>query len=363
MKKVIGIYTYYHGMNEPYWDENSDNMGGSETWTIRIAEEFQKKGFHVIVFGNPQVWHFSVGGVEYVPKQLLSLRCQYQHFDYFISSRTAVELNKDISCDNFYIMSHEAIINGAKTYYDLKPNLFKKIACLSEWHKDCLLSQYGGLTSDRLFLTFNGVDTELYADSDNDNKKNLMVWSSCKERGLRYFVNAIFPCIKRMVPDFELAICAYNNDIDETFSFYPGIKVYGKLSKKELAELQKQAKIWIYPNYGIDEETGFCCHETFCISAIENGFAKNAIICSNATGLDTTLNGYSGFIGTDLDLSFDKTNRETRNELKNRIIEQAINVLYDDNYRIKLANESYEICKKYTWENAANNLLKNMNAI
>ena len=90
MKKVIGIYTYYHGMNEPYWDENSDNMGGSETWTIRIAEEFQKKGFHVIVFGNPQVWHFSAGGVEYVPKQLFGLRCQYQHFDYFISSRTAI---------------------------------------------------------------------------------------------------------------------------------------------------------------------------------------------------------------------------------------------------------------------------------
>lgn len=360
MKKVIGIYTYYHGINEPYWDENSNNMGGSETWTIQMANEFQKMGFHVIVFGNPQNWHFSSLGVEYVPRFSLNSRCEYQRFDYFISSRTAVELTPKINCDNIYIMSHEAIINGANTYYDLKPDIFKKIACLSEWHKNCLLSQYSGLTPDRLFLTFNGVDNSLYENVDLDEKRNLIVWSSCKERGLRYFVNAVFPCIKRMVPDLELAICAYNNDIDESYKILPDITVYGKLSKTELADLQKQAKAWVYLNYGDDEETGFRAHETFCISAIENGFAKNAIICSNATGLDTTLSGYSGLIGTDMDLSFENVSRELRNELKNRIIEQALNVFLDDDYRKRLAEESYEICRKYTWENAALSFLENI---
>ena len=48
MKKVIGIYTYYHGINEPFWDEYSENLGGSETWTIEIAKEFQKKGFIIL---------------------------------------------------------------------------------------------------------------------------------------------------------------------------------------------------------------------------------------------------------------------------------------------------------------------------
>lgn len=358
MKKVIGIYAYYHGMNEPYWDENSNNMGGAETWAIQISNEFQKKGFHVIVFGNPQAWHFSSLGVEYVPRGFFNMRCGYQHFDYFISSRTAAELNSNINCDNIYIMSHEAIINGANTLCDLKPNLFKKIACLSEWHRNSLIEQYHGLTYDSTFITFNGVDESLYEGVNVDEKRNLIVWSSCKERGLRYFVNAIFPCIKRMVPDIELAICAYNNDIDDSYKTLPGITVYGKLSKPELANLQKQAKAWVYLNYGDDEETGYRAHETFCISAIENGFAKNAIICSNATGLDTILNGYSGLVGTDLDLSFEKVNRETRNELKNRIVEQAINVFYNDEYRKKLAKESYEICKKYTWENSVNTFLK-----
>lgn len=362
MKQVIGIYTYYLG-TEPFWDASSNNLGGSETWTIRIADELQGMGYHVIIFGNPSHWHFSQTGVEYVPRWYFEKRCEYQHFDYFISSRVASELSSAIDCDNIFIMSHEAAINMARNYQDLKPNLFKKIMCLSEWHKNALISQYLGLDDNRFALTFNGVDEALYADSDVGQKKNMMVWSSCKERGLKYFIDAIYPCVKRMIPDFELVICAYNNDVPERYKTLPGISIVGKLSKPELAELQKRSKIWVYLNYGDDEETGFRAHETFCISAIENGFAKNAIICSNATGLATTLSGYSGFIGTDMDLSFENVTRERRNELKDEIVEQTIRVLMDDDYRRRLAEESYEICKRYTWKNAALNVLENMGAI
>ena len=360
MKKVIGIYTFYLGQNEPFWESDSNNLGGSETWTINIAEEFQKMGYHTIVFGNPHCWHFSPSGVEYVPRGLFYERCQYQHFDYFISSRVAYELSSEINCENIFIMSHEAVINLASTFDDLKPNLFKKMFCLSEWHKNALISQYNGLTEDRLSLTFNGVNTGLYDGVESVSKRNMMVWSSCKERGLKYFIDAVFPCIKRMVPDFELVICAYNNDVPESYATLPGITILGKLTKQELADLQKQSKIWVYLNYGDDEETGFRAHETFCISAIENGFAKNAIVCSNATGLATTLSGYSGFVGEDMDLSFDNVTLEKRNSLKDEIVERAIKVLTDDEYRQQLANESFEICKKYTWENAAKGLIEIM---
>jgi glycosyltransferase involved in cell wall biosynthesis len=252
------------------------------------------------------------------------------------------------------------VINLARTYEDLKPNLFRKIFCLSEWHRDALISQYSGLTEDRMSLTFNGVNTELYEDVYTVPKRNMMVWSSCKERGLKYFIDAVYPCVKRMVPDFELVVCAYNNDVPASYATLPGITIVGRLSKKDLADLQKQAKVWMYLNYGDDEETGYRAHETFCISAVENGLAKNALICSNATGLATTLKGYSGLIGTDMDLSFDNVTLEKRHDLKNEIAEQAIKVLNDDDYREQLANEAYEICKKYTWENAAKSLLEVM---
>lgn len=361
MKKVIGIYTYYHGINEPFWDEYSENLGGSETWTIEIAKEFQKKGYHTIVFGHPQFWHFAPSGVEYVPREIFKARCEYQHFDYFISSRTAEELNAEIVCPNIYIMSHEAIINKANNYIDLKPNLFRKIGYLSEWHKDILKAQYDGLSENDFFKTFNGIDPLLYANVDENKKRNLMVWSSCKERGLKYFINAIFPCIKRFIPDFELAICSYNNNIPGEYKIMEGITILGKQTKQELADLQKQAKIWVYLNYGIDEETYFRCHETFCLTAVENAFAKNALICSNATGLASTLEGYSGYIGTNLDLSYFNMTREVRNLLKDEAIDKAITLLTNEEERLDLANEAFNICKKYTWENAADEWIEMFN--
>ena len=361
MKKVIGIYVYYLGSNEPHWDETSSNLGGSETWAIKISEEFQKAGYHVIVFGNPNIWHFSDCGVEYVPKEYLEFRCEYQHFDYFISSRTAAELSPKISCDNFYIMSHEARINLANSYSDLKMNLVKRIGYLSEWHKQSLMWQYNGLSDSDFVKCSNGVDINLYDDVDITKKRNMMVWSSCKERGLKYFIDAIFPCVKRMVPDFELVICAYNNDIPESYKTLDGITILGKLDKIQLSNLQKEAKIWAYLNYGDDEDTGYRCHETFCISAVENALAKNAIVCSNATGLETTLSGYSGFIGTGIDLSFENVTLEKINDLKDLAIKSMIDILYDDELRNSLAEEAYDICRKYTWENAAKEWISEFN--
>lgn len=366
MKKVIGIYTFYLGNGEPVWDEGSNNLGGSETWTIRVAEEFAKLGYHVIVFGNPTCWHFvpyGDGTVEYTYRDYFKERCQYQHFDYFISSRVAEELSPDIQCENIYIMSHEARINGAGTYQDLKPNLFKKIICLSDWHADMLVRDYPGLERSRISLSFNGVDRELYLPEKTPQKRNMMVWSSCKERGLKYFIDAVFPCVKRMVPDFELVVCSYNNDVPESYATLPGIRIVGRLSKQELANLQLEAKIWAYLNYGIDEETGYPAHETFCITAVENGMAGNALICSNASGLDTTLRGYSGLVGTDLDLSFNNMNAETRNQLKNEIVAKIVHLLYEDESGEecqRLGTEAKEICSKYVWRDAAKSILRIM---
>ena len=361
MKKVIGIYIYKLNNNEPFWDECSENLGGSETWAIEISKEFQKKGYHTIVFGNPSFWHFAASGVEYVPREFLKTRCDYQHFDYFISSRTTEELDSSINCPNIYIMAHEAVLYNAFNYYDLKPNLFKKIGSISKWQQDVLKWEYEGLSDKDFFKTFNGVNTSLYDDADEYKKRNLMVWSTCRERGLKYFIDTIFPCIKHFVPDFKLVVCSYNNDIPDYYKSIQGVTVLGKQTKEELANLQKQAKIWVYLNYGIDEETNFKCYESFCITAVENALAKNALICSNATGLASTLEGYSGFIGEGLDLSYFNVSKENRDILKNKAIDKAVTLLTNEEERIKLVNESYNICKKYTWENAADSWIKVFN--
>ena len=82
---------------------------------------------------------------------------------------------------------------------------------------------------------------------------------------------------------------------------------------------------------------------------------------SNATGLASTLEGYSGYIGTNLDLSYFNMTREVRNLLKDEAIDKAITLLTNEEERLDLANEAFNICKKYTWENAADEWIEMFN--
>ena len=53
--------------------------------------------------------------------------------------------------------------------------------------------------------------------------------------------------------------------------------------------------------------------------------------------------------------------REDRNLLKDEAIDKAITLLTNEEERIDLANEAFNICKKYTWENAADEWIEMFN--
>lgn len=365
MKKTIGIYCGdFTPSKSKYWDSNyvrENGCGGSETWAVELATAFQRLGFHVMVFGNPKVWHFDSDGVEYIPYWLFESRCEYQHFDYFISSRRAEEITPYLECHNIYLMSHEiGIFNGYwgnfESFEGLKMDKVKKIGVLSEWHRDATKKLYPKLTDDQLFITSNGVNQELYSNIDFEKKKNMMVWSSCLCRGLVFFSKYVFPKIKAAVPDFEVKICSYDTDIYKEIPNGEGLDFIGTLTKPELAELQKQAKIWILPNYGRDD-FGRELHESFCITAVENGLAKNAIVCFNKDGLTTTLKGYSGIIDIDFFNEYDYTDEELAN-IGGIMADKVIEILNNDDLRRFLAQMAYDTVKKFTWEYAALTWLK-----
>jgi len=367
MKKVVGIYcgdfTYRNGENWDSYVIHSQGAGGSETWAVEIASAFQKKGFHVIVFGNPDFWKFDDEGVEYVPYYLFESRCQYQHFDYFISSRRVDEITPYLECPNIYLMSHEIGIfsrywGNFVDFSGLKMDKVKKIGVLSEWHKNATKSLYPELTDEQLLLTFNGIDQNLYKNIDRGSKRNMMVWSTCLNRGITFFGKRVLPKIIKAIPDFELNICSYNTDIKGILPEGNNVHFLGTLNKPDLAELQKQAKIWILPNYGLND-FGQPLHESFCLTAVENAMAENAIVCLNKDGLTTTLGGYSGILNADF---FDETSPNlTEGDYEgvaNLIAEQAILILSNNSYRISLSKEAKDICKKYTWENSAKTWMK-----
>lgn len=367
MKKVIGIYcgnfTYSKGENWDSYVIRTQGAGGSETWAVEIAAAFQKMGFHVIVFGNPDFWKFDNDGVEYVPYYLFEHRCQYQQFDYFISSRRVDEITPYLECPNIYIISHEYGIfkefwGNFVSFNELKMDKVKKIAVLSEWHKKATKELYPELKESQLMLTFNGIDQTLYKDINISNKKNMMVWSTCLNRGLTFFSEKVLPKILNEVPDFELNVCSYNTDIRGKLPKGNNVHFLGTLNKQELAELQKQAKIWILPNYGLND-FGEPLYESFCLTAVENAMSENAIICLNKGGLTTTLNGYSGIINADFFNEKSKTlSNDDYDYLAEVISKQAIMILKNENYRNMLGKEAKEICQKYTWKNSAKTWLK-----
>lgn len=367
MKKVIGIYC--GKCSNVSWDDTvvrNEGMGGSETWAVEMASEFQRRGFHVIVFGQPSYWHFADDGVEYVPWDLFEVRCEYQHFDYFISLRVAKEISNKISCDNIYIMSEDLLLLDVYNKDDMRMDIVKKIGVLSEYHKYYYLLYYPWTKENQYFMTFNGYRKEMYSDIPSE-KKNQMVWSSCAERGLEFFMDNIFPIVKQAVSDFEVKICTYNV-YERKYENVDGVTYCGKVGKEELTRMQKESKIWIYPNRGItDKELLF--HETFCVTAIENAMAGNALVCLPSGGLKSVLSGYSGFVGRNLienyyvpadngQMYFDCVFNENGEKLSKLMADEAIKILTNDAYRKTLADNAASVCSKYTWTNAVDTWLK-----
>ena len=368
MKKVIGIYCGDFTYNGTQWNSDTvrtNGAGGSEIWAVELASAFYKLGFHVIVFCNCPEWWFDPEGVEYVPYWMFDSRKQYQHFDYFISSRRAEEITPDFECPNIYLMSHEiGIFNkywgNFETFEGLKMDKVKKIGVLSEWHKQATLKLYPQLKENQLFITQNGIDMSLYKNVGFGGKRNMMVWSTALNRGMTFFGKYVLPKILNEVPDFELNICSYNLDIKGVLPEGPNVHFLGTLTRPELAELQKQAKIWILPNYGYND-FGKSLHESFCMSAVENALAGNAIICFNKDGLTTTLSGYEWIINADWFDDSPETREISEDEyekLAEILSSEAIKLLKNPVARQIRATEASEICAKYTWKNSALTWLK-----
>ena len=152
----------------------------------------------------------------------------------------------------------------------------------------------------------------------------------------------------------------YNLDIKGILPEGQNVHFLGTLTRPELAELQKQAKIWILPNYGYND-FGKPLHESFCMSAVENALAGNAIVCFNKDGLTTTLGGYSGIINADW---FDdepesrEISEEEYEKLAGELASRAVAYLQNEPLREIMVEETKRICTKYTWKNSAITWLK-----
>jgi glycosyltransferase involved in cell wall biosynthesis len=362
-KKRVVIYTGYAWEK---WNRESvdKGMAGSETWASELGASFAKKGFDVTIFNDcPVDGEVDQYGVTYRDHNKMGEWIKYKLVDYMILSRTCEPMrNLHLHSPNIYVMVHDVFLSSDRQY-DTRSWAVKKFACLSDWHVD-FFSEHHSVGKDKIMLTANGVREELYKDRGTITKKNMAVYSSSADRGLLQLLTML-PAIREQVPDFELVVtyglfnwlsaAKQRNNPQELEHIaaiqkglnQPGVRDLGRVSKTELAQLQMQAKVWLYPTW---------FSETFCITLIENGFAGNVAITSPYAGIVTTGGEAPLYIQGPKDVPVSKwpSNEVYREEF----IKQTVKVLTDDSYREEHAQKMLDNAKKYTWDAAADGWLK-----
>jgi glycosyltransferase involved in cell wall biosynthesis len=353
------------------WDRDTveRGMAGSETWAAELAAEFSKTGADTYVFNDcVEDGAKDKDGVTYLHYSKYFEWSQHLHVDFLLLSRSCDLYNQGkLHAGRVDVMVHDIWLNQDKNY-DVKKWAVKKYGVLSEWHKE-FVHRHHGIPQEQLFLTANGVRQELYAQVPILEKKNMAVYSSSPDRGLLQLLGMV-PQILKEVPDFELVV-AYGfenwekaalarNNAEELARIeklkglldQPGVKYVGRVSKKELAEYQKKAKVWAYPTWFT---------ETFCISAVEAGLAQNAIVTTPLAGLLTTV-GEAGIYITGPD-TVNPTQWSFTKEYQEKFLAEVIKTLTDEPYRWYWAEKAHKKAVAYSWENIAKGWLQEWNLL
>lgn len=344
-----------------FWDETSLDttaVGGTETVLIEISSELSKAGYDVVLVGNPERRHISDSGVEYISHSDAIMEYSKRGFDvgffYFLDNTHDFKCEKKIlipSCemiqDNGYGFSNNVVLSA-----------FDKVFCLSDWHRNEMHVKQN-IPLDRFeYVPYCVGHSDLYSDASLYKKENAMVWSSRYERNFEFFMDRVYPKITEFFPDFKVYLCGYidkNGSLPEKYS-HCNVKVLGRLSKKELAECQKRCKLWIYPNLGVnlDSEINFWFHETFCVTAVENVLALNAVIClgDGKDGISTTLEDCEllpGGIFNEYKIFYEAD----QEAVANCFAAEVFRCLQDEDYRFgKVASYAYaKVREKYKVEN------------
>ena len=357
-KPRVVVYT---GPAWEKWDRDTvaKGMAGSETWAAELSAELSRRGYYVTLFNDcPEDGVVDKDGVVYRHHSKYQEYLAYNFISHTILSRTCEPLKAfPLHSGTVDVMVHDIWLSQDPGY-DTVQWAVGSFGVLSDWHRE-FFSSHHGIPKEKLFMTYNGVDHSLYAQAGQVTKRNMSVYSSSPDRGLKQLLE-MMPMIREQVPDFELVV-AYgfhnwesaakmrNNAaelavISEMKSMLeqPGVKYVGRLSKEELASYQKEAKVWAYPS-------GFT--ETFCIGAVENGVAGNAIVTTPIAGILTTMKDAPSYIaGPD---GTHPTLWNTTDEYKDAFVQEVVKILRDDSYREGKAKIAMDVASRYTWQLAA----------
>jgi glycosyltransferase involved in cell wall biosynthesis len=283
-------------------------IGGREGALIRLSKEWARFGNEVTNFvytGKSKRFYESellgsgLGGFhEYVPLNLAKPMLRTFPYDAVV----AWECPSVFADDDIVEKQPVRLVHMQVAHLDDHENAERYstgVVALSEWAKEFLLHSGLEMPDDKMYVRPNGVNLSNYPIEKAMKKSRNMsfVYSSSPDRGLWHLLK-MWPEIRREYKKANLfvgyGVKGYTDQIRwahtrigemstdiEKLMQQPGVVDIGKIGQKELAKLQLNASVWLYPCDPIQAT------ETGCITAIENMAAGNPCIMSDADCLES----------------------------------------------------------------------------
>lgn len=266
----------FGGWEYSYWNGFSVNekggLGGSETSVVLLAEEFQRRGYKVVICCNTKE-RIVCRDVEYI--RILDYEPFLREYvvDHLIVNSNLTALRYYPNIKNVYIWSQEQnnILPSISSSFNIDDSKLKGIVSASKWHekyiKDIVLPHFQHIVK----YIGNSILPSRFSDYSSINKKTLrFIYSSCPTRGLVKLI-PLFRKIKKLYPQSTLEIFS-NFDLQRVkkkinvrklkhdINITNGATIRGRISQKELAKEMMLSDYWIYLSDIPD---------TCCISALE----------------------------------------------------------------------------------------------
>lgn len=300
-------------------DDIHKTCSGSEIMAINMSNEFKKKGYNVILFGN-----FKTETKEYQSLSNYKSFLSNNYIDILIVSRCVDNLIYNDNIEKVYLWVHDVLPDG--DIFQTHETKFKGVICLSEWHKQNICKEYN-FPKEMVYIIGNCV----YLDRFNFEIKKIpykFVYTSCPTRGLDKLIELIQK-IKKVYHTTTLNIFVDKQKVNpntiKIIESLDYVKLNDRLSQDLLAKELLSCDIWLYPTH---------FNETFCITALECQLSN--ILCIS-TGLGSLSEINKGVIY--------KEEKELFAKLK---------LLENENIKKLILNKQYKWAKEQTYDRKVN---------
>lgn len=286
------------------------SLGGSESACLGLARALVRRGHRVFVAATKladAVPEVDAHGVRWLASEDLPTAQKLIDPDVFVALRQPHVFALPVQA-RYRILWNQDMLTGG-TDGSVKQHImslswaFDEVAYVSEYHR----KQWEGVAPELSplgWVTKNGYDAAL-VPTDVERVPNRIIHISRPERAMTPIL-AMWPELKRRVPDAELHICRYQSMYDGEGSAVKamvesydaeiarvnaevgGIVSLGQLAKPELYRALASASAMWYP--GVVDFA-----ETSCIAAIEAQACGTPIVCSYKGALPETA-PYAAFV-------------------------------------------------------------------